>query len=160
MSDNDVDERRLLQQHLLRGALLHLATCSSDQPWTANCWYAADDDLSLIFLSRTSRRHSTEILANPRVAAGIVDIPAVEGLGQKVQCVTVQGIAEIVPADTLAGAYGVFRSRWPAVGEVASFESVLAQASDFALWRIRPVKFVLFDEVNFPAEPRRELVRW
>lgn len=154
------DEVALLRDYVRQGSVMQIATTSADgRPWMAHCWYAAADDLSLVFMSRIGRRHSQDILVNARVSCGILAI-SLEGLGQTVRGVVLEGTASVVDMADLEAAYGVYSSRWPQVLRMVPME-VLADASgENRLWRIDPTAYVLFDEENFPAQPRRELSTW
>ena len=93
---NEPDERPLLRNYVSDGKLMQLATISaSGAPWLTHCWYAADSELNLIFMSKADRRHSTDIRGNERVAGGIIAI-TLDGLGQKVRGVSFEGTAEQV----------------------------------------------------------------
>lgn len=153
-------EPQLLREYVKQGMLMQICTVSRDgAPWLAHCWYAADRDLNLIFMSKNGRRHSKEILENGRVAGGIIAIQ-LEGLGQKVRGVTYEGVAKAVESNDLDTAYSTYSGRWPQVEDMVSIEKIRAGESDNRLWRIEPSVFVLFDEINFPEDPRRELRGW
>jgi uncharacterized protein YhbP (UPF0306 family) len=153
-------ERRLLHEYVRKGKLMQLATTSPlGAPWLAHCWYAADERLNLLFMSRARRRHSLEITANPRVAGGIIATD-LDGLGQKVRGVIFEGTAEEVGDGELEQAFRTYRDRWPQVEGMASVEMLRAQGEENRLWQVMPTSFVLFDEVNFPTEPRREIGNW
>ncbi len=51
---------------------MSLATVSGNRPWVCEVHFAYDQDLNLYFRSKTTRRHSQEIAANPQVAGNIV----------------------------------------------------------------------------------------
>jgi uncharacterized protein YhbP (UPF0306 family) len=153
-------EAELLREYVQAGRLMQLATVSTEGlPWLAHCWYAADSDLKLIFLSRQDRRHSYDIINNGKVAGGIIGIQ-LEGLGQKVRGVIFEGMAAMVPKDELGSAYAVYSRRWPKVKEMVTLDAIANDQTSNRLWCVRPAGFVLFDEVSFPEEPRRELSEW
>jgi uncharacterized protein YhbP (UPF0306 family) len=153
-------ERRLLRQYVEQGKLMQVATTSDHgSPWLAHCWYAADSNLSLVFMSRTARRHSLEIRNDPRVAGGIVSMD-LQGLGQKVRGVIFEGAAEELVDGRADEAYDTYRSRWPQVETLAPLEALRGTDAANRLWRITPSSFILFDEVNFPSEPRRTITEW
>jgi uncharacterized protein YhbP (UPF0306 family) len=157
---NEPHERALLRSYVSDGKLMQLATISaSGAPWLAHCWYATDSDLNLIFMSKADRRHSTNIRDDERVAGGIIAM-TLDGLGQKVRGVSFEGTAEQVDEGRLSPAYETYSARWPQVGAMVSVDEISRQATDNRLWRVVPSMYVLFDEVNFPDSPRRELLRW
>ncbi|MBE0640822.1 MAG: pyridoxamine 5'-phosphate oxidase family protein, partial [Bacteroidales bacterium] len=52
--------------------VLSLATCSSEGPWCASCFYVYLPHRNVfIFTSNEDTRHAQEMLANPRVAGTI-----------------------------------------------------------------------------------------
>lgn len=160
MSHVDAHESQLLHEYVHRGSAMQVATYSGTGMWMAHCWYAATEPgLDLIFMSRVSRRHSQDILASPQVSAGILAID-LEGLGQKVSGVVLEGTAGILDGSELEAAYEVYAERWPQVRDMVVAEALGAADRTNALWKITPRTYVLFDEANFPDEPRRELDRW
>jgi len=159
-SEKHRNEAALLREYVQGGQLMQIATLASDGgPRVSHCWYAADRELNLVFLSRVGRHHSREILTDKRVAGGIIATP-LEGLGQKVRGATFQGTAhQIVPND-LTDAYETYCLRWPQAREMVSLEALTTEATENRLWTVIPTTYVLFDEISFPDEPRRELVAW
>lgn len=156
----DPDAAELLRAYVRQGSVVQVATSATNgDPWMAHCWYAATDALSLIFMSRIGRRHSKDILSNPRVSCGILAIP-LEGLGQKVRGVVLEGSAHMVEAAELPAAYETYRARWPQVEQMAPLDALADPDGENRLWRIEPQTYVLFDEENFPGDPRREMTTW
>lgn len=154
------DERALLHEYVRSGSVVQIATCSvTGEPWMAHCWYASDERLNLIFMSRASRKHSEHIMKNPRVSAGILAVP-LEGLGQKVRGVILEGNAELVSERDVEAAYKIYKARWPQVAGMVTPEALRDPAGENRLWKVLPRTYVLFDEQNFPSNPRRELRSW
>jgi uncharacterized protein YhbP (UPF0306 family) len=147
--------RGLIEEYLNAAKLMQVATCINDQPWLAHVWFAPDDKLNLYFISRRDRRHSEEIRTQHKVAGGIVQ-PPFEGLGQKVRGLTFQGTAEQVGLVHLREAYGVYKRKWPQVTEHAGIDGIISNAIATRFYKIAPSLYVLFDEVNFPEQPRQE----
>jgi uncharacterized protein YhbP (UPF0306 family) len=159
-ADQTPTEVSLLREYVNSGSIMQIATTSkSGEPWMAHCWFAADDDLNLIFMSRQSRKHSRHIIENDRVSGGILAIP-LEGLGQTVRGVTLSGTCEMVRESGITRAYEAYRSRWPQIEQMATAEKLIESGAENRLWRISPSTFVLFDELHFPDDPRRELTSW
>lgn len=159
-ADTIPTEASLLRDYVASGLIMQIGTSSkTGDPGMAHCWYAPDDDLNLIFMSRQSRKHSRHILENDRVSGGILAI-TLEGLGQTVRGVTLSGTCEMVREGGIARAYETYRSRWPQVQQMVTPEQLVESAADNRLWKITPVSFVLFDEEHFPGDPRRELTSW
>lgn len=148
--------RALVESYLDEAKLLQVATESRGQPWLANVWFARDADLNLFFISRKDRRHCQELRDHPQVAGAVVQHP-LEGLGQKVRGITFQGVAEEVGILGLRDAYAQYKKRWPQVEKHAGLDALLKNAIATRFYKITPSLIVLFDEVNFPEQPRQEL---
>lgn len=149
------DLKELVSTYLEEAKLMQVATSKDNKPWVATVWYASDEDLNLYFISRKARRHSLEIKENPAVAGAIVK-PHLEGSGEKVAGLQLEGEAELCFGDTLVEARGLYFAKYPAAEHIPleTFEDPNFTA---AFYVIRPKAFILFDEVNFPDNPRQEL---
>jgi uncharacterized protein YhbP (UPF0306 family) len=158
--NSEAKQVSLLHEYLREGKLMQIATTDgADSVWLAHCWYAVDDQLRLIFLSREDRVHSQHILRGSGVAGGIIAID-LEGLGQKIRGVTFAGKAELASDDVLDEAYETYSARWPQVQQMVTPNEIRARRTPNRIWRVRPTTYVLFDEVNFPDEPRQEIATW
>ena len=149
----------LIRGYAAGGLLMQVTTCNSGQPWIAHVWFAFDEQLNFYFISNRARRHSKEIRVSPKVACGIVH-PHLEGLGQKVRGLTFEGVAQeigLAGAD-LDDAYSCYSSRWPNASSYVKKDDIARDLTQVRFYRIRPTLFVLFDEVNFPDNPRQELL--
>lgn len=71
-AENTIDVEQVIREYLPNVVHLSLATSNNNVPWVCEVHYAYDDTLNLYFRSLASRRHSQEILQNPRVAGNIV----------------------------------------------------------------------------------------
>jgi uncharacterized protein YhbP (UPF0306 family) len=151
------DAGALLREYVLAGTVLQGATAA---PWSWNCWYAADSDLSMFFLSKTTRRHSVDILGDSRVSGVVIHTIPVIGPGSPVQAVHFEGDAGLVAESDLQDAYELYAGRWATAPSVPSIELLRKPDGIDRLWRIVPRTFVLFDEVHFPGSPRQELTQW
>ncbi len=147
-----MDLRELVRDYLTKAQIMQIATVHDHQPWVATVYFATDIDLNLYWMSRASRRHSQEILENPKVAGTIV-LP--HNYGEKVRGIQFEGTArQLSDGDAQAG-INIYSSRFWIVEDRAT---TAAEGGDqHFCFQIRPSKFVLFDEVNFPTDPRQEL---
>lgn len=146
-------ERRLLEEYVAGGKLVQVATIGPDgRPAVCQVWYLCEFSPDrLVFMSKPSRDHSCNIRRDPRVAGAIVNIE-LEGLGQPVRGVTFEGTArECEPGADLA-TVARFIDRWP------RSRPALTGDPSSCLYEITVTKWVLFDEANFPDNPRRELL--
>jgi uncharacterized protein YhbP (UPF0306 family) len=148
----------LIKEYAAGGLLMQVTTCNSGQPWIAHVWYAFDEHMHFYFISNRARRHSKEIRVSSKVACGIVH-PHLEGLGQKVRGLTFEGLAqEIGGAGTdLDEAYWCYSAKWPNTSSYIRKDDIIRDLTPVRFYRIQPTLFVLFDEVNFPDNPRQEL---
>ena len=130
---------------------MSLATSANDQPWICEVHYVYDDNLNFYFLSKPSRRHSKEIAANPKVAGNIVKQHAAT---EKPRGVYFEGKAELINPAEDSEAHKLYDKRF------GLSEGIRTEIKDdpegHKFYKITPVKFVLFDPVNFPDNPRQE----
>jgi len=150
----------LLRQFVGEGKLMQFATVAPHgQPRVSHCWYAADDQLNLIFASARSEVHSQELIFDERVA-GSIAVSSLDALGQRVRRVTFQGTAEAVRTPDLQSAYSIYSARWPQVLDMAPLVSFKGKKPENRLYVIVPEKYVLCDEITYLTEPRREPTEW
>ena len=150
------NERALLEQYVQAGKLMQLASLSSDgSPVICNVWYDAHFAPDVLrFISRYDRQHSQNVRIDGRVAGGIIAIP-LEELGQTARGVTFTGSARELPASGIDGEITAFVARWPRAeaslnpGKLSSGEIVTR------LYEVTIAEWVLFDEENFPEQPRQ-----
>lgn len=131
---------------------MQLATTSNDKPWVCSVYYVADKQHNIYWLSWPSRRHSQNILAQPNVAATIAvkyDKPVIG--------VHVEGEAEkVVYVDKVQEVMNSYTERHNAGHNF--YENFKNGSNKHVMYRIKPSKFVLFDEMHFINNPRQEIV--
>lgn len=133
--------------------MMQMATVCDGQPWCCTVYYVLDEAFNLHWASLPSRRHSQEIKNHNKVAAAI---PVKFVNGEKVIGIQIEGTAEAVPASpgirdiTEAYAQKFKRdSQW--------VDDFTAGKTAHQLYKLTPSAFVLFDEENFPDDPRQEV---
>lgn len=146
---------RLLKEYLNEAKLMQVATSNGNKPWVASVWYVHDNNLNLYWISRKARRHSIELGKNPNVAGAIVK-PHTIGSGQKVRGVQFEGTARPCNAVELIKAYKLYTGKYRRAEKIPAKE-LLSKAVKYTYYKITPKSFVLFDEVNFPKDPRQEI---
>lgn len=152
-----LDVKELIIDYLKEAKLMSLATCNKDKPWAATVWFAFDDRLNLYFISQNFRRHVAEIKSNPSVA-GTIAKPH-KDLGAKVTGVQFEGNANEVSILELPKIFKLFVKRFPnAKANIKSVKNIIENTIKTRFYKIKPVRYVLFDEINFPKNPRQELV--
>lgn len=140
-----LNPKEIIKQYLADQHVMQLATSRGNQPWCASVYYISDDQGNLYWASIPSRRHSLEISDNARVAAAIVVKTDVD---QKVAGIQIEGsahlvtsIEEIKPIATRYAKRFNRTEKW--------IESFSNNKTEHRLYKLIPVKYVLFDEYNF-----------
>jgi uncharacterized protein YhbP (UPF0306 family) len=132
--------------------MMQLATSVDGQPWVCSVWFAADDNFNIYWFSSTTRRHSSELKKNPKVAAAIVLPQTPKDMPRGLQ---LEGTAEeLSTAEDIAKARSVYEGR---IFDVETINNLMAHPEKpHKFYKITPALFVLFDAVNFPDESRKE----
>ncbi|HEV7976542.1 VOC family protein [Amycolatopsis sp.] len=157
--------RELLEQYVQSGKLMQLATLGADySPVVCNVWYDAHFAPDLLrFISRHDRNHSANIRKDPRVAGSIIAIP-LEALGQPVAGVTFTGMAKELSTTGVESEVDAFVKRWPAATGAIDPAKLARGETPTRIYEVAVEEWVLFDEINFPEQPRQVIqatrVRW
>jgi len=149
--------RNVLEDYVLDGQLMQVATLSAAEagPGLCSVWYDPHFGPDLVrFISRHDRQHSHAIRADPRVAGAIVAIP-LTGLGQVARGVTFTGQARELPVRGVDEQISEFCRRWPNAQPAIDPHKLAAGETASRLYEIRVTEWVLFDEENFPQQPRQ-----
>lgn len=150
MKNNNL--RKLIDDYLKMATLMQVATANNNQPWACSVYFAHDDKLNLYWISLPIWRHSQELRANKKVAGTIV-LP--HTLGDKVRGLQFQGVAkELHQKNEVKYALTFYTKRFHTSPKRVS--AIIAGTDGHLCYQIKPSLFVLFDEVNFPDEPRQE----
>lgn len=144
--------RKLIEDYLKEAKMLQVATAKDNQPWACTVYFAVDEDLNLYWISKTARRHSQEIRENEKVAGTIV-LPHTPG--DNVRGIQFQGVAkELTDKDEAKVGMTYYAERYGMDQE--RVDAILKGKDGHVCYKITPSLFVLFDEVNFPDDPRQE----
>ncbi len=147
-----VDVKSLVQDFLMKAQIMQLGTSHGSKPWVTTLYFAADVNMNIYWLSRESRRHSKEIENNSHVAGTII-FPL--NYGDKVRGLQFEGQARMLKdQDALAGR-NIYSSKFWIV-EDRAMNSAQGDSTQ-GCYQLRPERFVLYDEVNFPDNPTQEL---
>lgn len=146
-----MDIEKLIRKYLAQSYMMSLATVNGDKPWVVTVYYVMDDNLNLYWASPEDTNHSQHIGENQNVA---IAIPVVHKKSQPVVGIQIEGVAnqvkgseDIKPiAEKYAASYG-FSEKW-----VEKFSNNLTKHK---LYKFCPNKFVLFDDIEFPDNPRQ-----
>jgi uncharacterized protein YhbP (UPF0306 family) len=152
------NSRDLLEAYVLGGQLMQVSTLTSDGgPVLCSVWYDAHFSPDVVrFISRPERQHCQNIRADPRVAGAIVAMP-LTGLGQPVRGVSFTGRASELPAGGADQQIEEFCRQWPVARTAVDPRSLPPAGVPSRLYEIRVVEWVLFDEENFPHQPRQSI---
>lgn len=154
MNEQPEQIRKLIEEYLDKARLMQVATFKNNQPWACSVYFAFDEQLNLIWLSKPSRRHSQEIRANEKVAGTIV-LPHTPG--DDVRGLQFQGTAkELTDKKDITSNMKHYAMRY---GMDAKRVSAIVENIDGHMcYAVHPTLYVLFDEVNFPNNSRQEYV--
>jgi uncharacterized protein YhbP (UPF0306 family) len=104
--------------------VLTIATCTGNEPWCANCFYAyLEEENALVFTSGSDTRHGKEFDINPLVAGAVVLETNIIG---KIQGIQFQGHVSEPEGELLASARRAYLMRFP-----------FAALMDTQLWVVR-----------------------
>ncbi len=151
-----MDIQALYRNYLKDIKLMQLATCADNQPWLCNVWYVIDKNDKIYWMSRETRRHSQEIVKNPKVSCTFHKCFN-EGLGQKGQAVIIAGNARQIPANEITKPYQLYLDRYPALADLQSLEASIDGSGHHKFYEIIPNEIIWWDEVNFPDDPRQKV---
>ena len=146
-----MDVLHLIRNYLPLARTMQVATVNADQPWICTVYFVEDDALNLYWLSLPTRRHSQDIAAHNKVAVAVpikADKPVVG--------IQAEGEAEAV-ADKQLIAH-VMQRYVERYGTGHQFYNKFIEGENqHVLFRCKPTKYVLFDEVTFPTDGRKEV---
>jgi uncharacterized protein len=144
--------RQLIEEYLEQARMMQIATSIDNQPWACTVYFAYDEDLTLYWISQPSRRHSQELIKNSKVAGAIV---SPHTPGDNVRGLQFQGTAQkLETLDELTKGVSCYTKRYSLSDERQ--KSLIHGTDDHACYVIKQELIVLFDEVNFPDQPRQE----
>lgn len=144
--------KELITSHLKTTDIMQLATVRDGQPWCCTVHFLPDENLNLYWLSTPSRRHSQEIRDDARVAAAMAIQSAP---GKPVIGVQVEGDARrVTDHETIKK---VMRQYVDRHGKDEQWhDEVVAGRDEHLLYCLQPRLYTLFDQQNFPEDPRQE----
>ncbi|HUD10473.1 MAG TPA: pyridoxamine 5'-phosphate oxidase family protein [Candidatus Saccharimonadales bacterium] len=133
--------------------IMQLATSVNNHPWICTVHFYSDEALNFIWCSNTDRRHSEELKQNQQAAAYILihentpDEDYVIG-------VSIMGVAELIGSkiEEKIGQGFVKKLR----KEKNYLEDIASGIKPSRFYKLTPKLIVLFDNKNFPNNPRQE----
>ncbi|GAA0257324.1 pyridoxamine 5'-phosphate oxidase family protein [Cryptosporangium japonicum] len=150
------DARKLLEDYVSSGKVIQLATLdATGAPVVCNLWFASAFGPDRIwFMSRPNREHCANLRADPRVAGAILAIE-LEGIEQDVRGVTFVGAGRELPTVGIDEQIAAYAGRWPEAADAIAPEALAAEATPHRLYEITVEKWVLFDELFYPDQPKQ-----
>lgn len=134
----------LVEKYLKDGRVMQLATVRGGQPWVCSVYYTSDEKLNIYWLSLPTRRHSEDIQANNKAAITI----AVK-FDQPVIGLQAEGVVSTVTdLKRIAGLMKLYVKRYNAGKDF--YDNFIAGKNRHLMYRFKPTRFSLFDELNFP----------
>lgn len=144
-----MDLKRLIGEYLADAKLMQLATLDNGQPWVCSVNYVHDAEWNLYWLSLRSRRHSRELLGYSKVAGAIIKDPSVK------RGLQFEGVAREVDSQELLRVHELYCESYGNKPERLA-EARSGKQNSRTYYALKLTNVVLYDEVNFPADPRRE----
>lgn len=149
---SSLELRKLIEEYLKKAKMLQVATATGSQPWACTVYFAFDEKLNLYWISKPTRRHSEEIRKNKKVAGTIV-LP--HNPGDEVRGIQFQGIGKELTNKTEATEGMIYYAKRYQM-KLDRVNKILDGSDGHLCYKIIPTLYVLFDEVNFPDNPRQE----
>jgi uncharacterized protein YhbP (UPF0306 family) len=135
---------------------MQLSTLDGDgAPYVNNLWFASSFEPDrLYFISRPTRVHCENIRQRPRVAGAILAIELAD-LGQPVRGVTFTGTAVELPNVGIDAQVAVYVQRWPSAAQAIDPLRLASGEAHHRVYQVVVDSWILYDEVNFRADPRQ-----
>jgi uncharacterized protein YhbP (UPF0306 family) len=147
-----MDIEKTIREYLPDVLHLSLATSRDSVPWVCEVHFAYDENLTLYFRSKPSRRHSQEIGDNPRVAGNIV---AQHGVGEAPRGVYFSGSARsVMTGDEREAAFGLLQAR---LGLSDAAREELDMPDGHHIYAIDVETFYVFDARDSKPSQKYEL---
>jgi uncharacterized protein YhbP (UPF0306 family) len=139
--------RGRLAEFLRARHTMTVATVATDgpeagAPHAAAVWYAVDDRLRLVFLSKGSSRHGAHIKGGSRVAVTVAD--EVEDW-RDIRGVQLWGRAEALSGVGKAGAFATYLGRFPFVRDLLREPRLAGAAAGLDVFRFVPERAAFTD---------------
>lgn len=144
----------LVKRYLPQVNIMQLATIDDGKPYLCTVHYYSDDDLNFYWISRSNRNHSQHIVKDPSVAAYVL---VHENTQQEnfVIGISIVGTAELFSSQASKSIREAFIKKHNKPSDY--LDNVGSENDPEQFYRIKPSKIILFDNQNFPDEPRQEI---
>jgi uncharacterized protein YhbP (UPF0306 family) len=143
--------KNLIKKYLSKSRMMQIATVDNGQPWICTVYYVEDEDLNLYWLSWPTRRHSQEIKKLNKIA---IAVPV--KLDKPVIGIQAEGTAKVAKEkEEVAKVMKLYVKKYGSGKQF--YDNFIAGKNEHWLYRFTPSNFVLFDEVTFKDDTRKEL---
>lgn len=142
--------QNLVVEYLDEARQMQVATCVDGQPWCATVYFAHDNAHNLYWISMPDARHSQEIVRNSQIAGTIT---LAINPGEPVRGLQFIGTAQEVDMAQIRGNIEAYAERYQ---RFTLGEDMMRGATPIRLYQVKPISFILFDQKNFPDQPRQE----
>lgn len=140
--------RDLIKEYLDSKKDMQLATVANGKPWICTVYFVYDDDFNLYWTSGRSRQHSLEILKDSNAAVTIVRDT------ERKQALQISGSAFEVADGDLERVHALYQKRY-GHKDYDLDEMKKHDPDGRAYWVFKPDAISLWDEVNYPDEPKQ-----
>jgi len=146
-----MDLQSLIVKYLDEARVMQVATSVGDRPWCCTVYFAVDNAHHLYWISTPEREHSQDISKNPYVGGTIV---LSQEFGKPVQGIQFRGSAQqITDPGQIAALAVAYMDRYQ---KPTLAQDIISGKNPHQLYQMKPELYVLFDQVNFPDNPRQE----
>jgi uncharacterized protein YhbP (UPF0306 family) len=145
----------IVKELINKANVMQMATSIDNKPWVCNLHFYADSENNLYWISTEARLHSEHIKANPNTAATIL---IHENTSQEnyVIGLSISGESELLGsevAESIAQGYINKLGR-----DQQLLKDIKSGQNPHKFYKMKPSKIILFDNKDFPDNPRIELV--
>ena len=114
-------------------------------PHAASVFYAVDDKLRLVFLSKTSSLHGEHISRRASVAVTVTES---YDDWEMIRGVQMWGEARLLSGPAKAGALGLYVSRFPFVRDILKHPSMAGLMRGMGVYRVEPARVAFTDNLT------------
>jgi uncharacterized protein YhbP (UPF0306 family) len=142
----------LIRQYLSKSRIMQIGSSSDNQPWLCTVHNICDEELNLYWVSDLNRRHSKEVLKNPKVCAYVL-VHEDEPNERYIIGISIIGLAKVVEEKLDKSLINKYCKKLNKDKQMAN--DAANQIGTNRFYKLVPKEIVLFDTKNFPKIPRQ-----
>lgn len=148
-----MDIKSLIQEYLgnPNNKAAQLATVRDGKPWICTIYFVSDENFNLYWTSARERQHSADISLDSKTAMTVVQDT------ERKQALQIVGNAYEVSNDDIERVHELYQSKYGRK-DYDLEEMKQHNSTGRTYWVFRPGKISLWDEVNFPDNPKQEFL--